>query len=107
MDLNDLMKMLKDPQALQRQALEAQSRMASVSAVGTSGGDMVRITLNGIMEMLAIEIAPEAIDPDDPQMLQDLIRAAHNDAAARIRESVQSEVARSIGGSLPQFGSGS
>lgn len=97
MDLNEMMKLLKDPQALQRQALEAQSRMASISVVGSSGGGMVKITLNGAMEMLGIEISPEAIDPNDPGMLKDLIKAAHNDAAFKAREAVQADVAKSLG----------
>ncbi|MBN2873850.1 MAG: YbaB/EbfC family nucleoid-associated protein [Spirochaetales bacterium] len=103
MDLNDVMKMLKDPQALQKQATEAQARMAAISVVGSSGGGMVRITMNGTMDMLAIEIAPEAIDPEDSGMLQDLIKAAHNDAVARAREALQTDVARTMG-SLPGFG---
>jgi nucleoid-associated protein EbfC len=98
MDLGDIMKMLKDPEALQRQAKEAQERMASVSVVGSSGGGMVKITLNGAMDMLAVEIATEAIDPADAGMLQDLIRAAYNDASARAKDALQSEVARSMGG---------
>ncbi len=103
MDLNDVMKMLKDPQALQRQALEAQARLAALSAVGSAGGGMVRITLSGTMELLSIEISPEAIDPSDPGLLQDLIKAAHNDAAYRIKEAMQADVARTMGG-MPGFG---
>ncbi|MBU0926788.1 MAG: YbaB/EbfC family nucleoid-associated protein [Spirochaetes bacterium] len=102
MDLNDVMKMLKDPQALQKQALEAQARMASLSAVGSAGGGMVKMTLNGAMDLLSVEIAPEAIDPNDPAMLQDLIKAAHNDAAYRVKEAMQADVARSMG-SIPGF----
>ena len=90
------------------QAQEAQSRMASVTAVGSAGGGMVKVTLNGVMEMLAVEISPEVIDPSDPGMLQDLLRAAHNDATARVREEMQAEVARTVGSSgLGSFGSGS
>lgn len=103
MDLNEMMKMLKDPQALQRQAMEAQARLAAISAVGSAGGGMVKITLSGTMELLAIEIAAEVIDPDDPGMLQDLIKAAHNDASIRIKEAMQADVARAMG-SIPGFG---
>ena len=102
MDLNDVMKMLKDPQALQRQALEAQARLAAISAVGSAGGGMVKITLSGTMELLNIEIAPEAIDPSDPGLLQDLVKAAYNDAAYRIKEAMQTDVARAMG-SMPGF----
>jgi len=103
MDLNDVMKMLKDPQAMQKQAAEAQSRMAAISVVGSAGGGMVRVTMSGTMELLAIEISPDAIDPADPGMLQDLIKAAHNDAVYRAREALQSDMVRSMG-SLPGFG---
>lgn len=104
MDLGDMMKMLKDPQALQKQAMEAQARMAAISAVGSAGGGMVKVTLSGTMELLNIDIAQEVIDPSDPGMLRDLIKAAHNDAAQRVKEAMQADVARSIGG-LPGFGS--
>jgi DNA-binding YbaB/EbfC family protein len=97
MDLNDVMKMLKDPQALQRQAQEAQARMAALSVVGVAGGGMVRMTMNGTMDLLNVEIAPEVIDPSDPGMLEDLLKAAHNDAVYRIREAMQADVARSMG----------
>lgn len=103
MDLNDVMKMLKDPQALQKQAMEAQARMAAISAVGSAGGGMVKVTLSGTMELLNIEISPEAIDPSDPGMLRDLIKAAHNDASYRVKEALQSDVARAMG-SMPGFG---
>ncbi len=97
MDLNDVMKMLKDPQALQKQAQEAQARMAALSVVGVAGGGMVKMTMNGTMDLLNVEIAPEVIDPSDPDMLKDLLKAAHNDAVYRIREAMQADVARSMG----------
>ncbi len=103
MDLNDVMKMLKDPAALQRQAIEAQARMAAISVVGSAGGGMVKLTLSGTMDLLAIEIAPEVIDPKDPALLQDLIKAAHNDAAYKIKDALQADVARNLG-SMPGFG---
>ena len=78
MDLGEMMKMLKDPKALERQALEAQARMASVTAVGSAGGGMVRLTLNGAMELVAVELSPEAVDPAEIGMLQDLIRASRS-----------------------------
>jgi DNA-binding YbaB/EbfC family protein len=103
MDLNDVMKMLKDPAALQRQAIEAQARMAAISVVGSAGGGMVKLTLSGTMDLLALEIAPEVIDPKDPGMLQDLIKAAHNDAAYKIKDALQADVARNLG-AMPGFG---
>ncbi|TFG81228.1 MAG: YbaB/EbfC family nucleoid-associated protein [Spirochaetales bacterium] len=99
------MKMLKDPQALQLQAQEAQARVASVNVVGSAGGGMVRVTLNGVMEMLSVEIAPEVVDPAEIGLLQDLVRAAYNDASERVKEATQAEIARSMGGmGLPDMG---
>lgn len=103
MDLNDIMKMLKDPSALQKQAIEAQSRLAAISATGSAGGGMVKITLSGTMDLLNITISPEVVDSSDTGMLEDLIKAAHNDASTRVREALQADVARSMGG-LPGFG---
>lgn len=103
MDLGEIMKMLKDPKALERQANEAKERVAAVSATGSAGGGMVKVTLNGAMEMLAVEIAPDAVDPSDIPMLQDLVRAAFNDASAKVAEAVKAEVSRSMGG-LGGFG---
>lgn len=98
MDLNDIMKMLRDPQAVQRQMQEAQARVAAVTAVGSAGGGMVKVTLNGGMEMLSVEIAPELMAPEERGMLQDLVRAAYNDASAKVKEALQSELSRSAGG---------
>jgi len=92
------MKLLKDPKALERQATEAKERVAAVSVVGSAGGGMVKITLNGAMEMLAVEIAPDTVDQSDIAMLQDLIRAAFNDASAKVAEAIKTEVSRSMGG---------
>lgn len=98
MDISEILKMLGDPRALQERMREAQDRMARTTATGSAGGGMVRITLNGSFEMTGIEIAPEVLDPPDPALLGDLVRAAHNDAAARIRETLQRDLAGAAGG---------
>jgi nucleoid-associated protein EbfC len=109
MDMSDLLKMLGDPRAMQERMQEAQARIGKAESVGSSGGGMVKITLNGNFEMLKIEIAPEVVDPSDIAMLGDLVRAAHNDAVAKLRESLQKEIQDAAGGmSLPPnlFGGG-
>lgn len=93
MNFAEIMEMLRNPQALQARAEELKRKTESVVAVGSAGGGLVKVTLNGAMELLACEIAPEAIDPSDPVLLQDLVRAAHNDAAYRVREALQKELA--------------
>ncbi len=98
MDFSKIMDMIKNPQAIQAKMNELRSRTASIRATGSSGGGMVRVTLSGEMEMLTCEISPEAIDPADPGMLQDLVRAAHHDASEKIKEALQKEVADGMGG---------
>ncbi|OHD16089.1 MAG: nucleoid-associated protein, YbaB/EbfC family [Spirochaetes bacterium GWD1_61_31] len=106
--MNSIMKMLKDPQAFARQAAEMQQKVASVTAKGSAGGGMVCVTINGAMEMLAVEIAPEVVDPQDVVILQDLVRAAYNDASSKIKQALQGEVAKSAGlGGMNPFGDGS
>lgn len=97
MNLNEIMKMLKDPKALEEQANAAKARVSAISATGSAGGGMVKITLNGSMEILGVEISPEAVDPDDIPMLEDLVKAAFNDASSRVSETVKTELTKGMG----------
>jgi DNA-binding YbaB/EbfC family protein len=98
MNFADMMEMLRNPQALQARLNDVRERTERIIAVGNAGGGMVRITLNGSLDMLSCEIAPEAIDPSDPGLLQDLVRAAFNDASAKVKEALQKELASGIEG---------
>jgi DNA-binding YbaB/EbfC family protein len=98
MNLAELMEMLRNPQAMQARVEEMRAKTVRVEATGSSGGGMVRITLNGALDMLACEIAPEAVDPKDAAFLQDLVRAAFNDASAKVKEAVQRELAEGLEG---------
>ena len=103
MDFNDIMRLIKDPQAVQAQAEQLKARTMAIEATGASGGGMVKITLNGGFEMKACSIAPEIVDPADVGMLQDLVRAAYNDAVAKLREDLNRELSNGLGGmGLPQ-----
>lgn len=82
----DLGALLQQAQEMQQRLLEAQSRAAETVVEGQAGGGMVRIRVNGGFEFEAVEIAPEVIDPGDPEMLQDLVLAALHDAARRLGE---------------------
>ena len=107
MDFSNLVDMLRNPQALQAQVREMQQKTAAIRATGQAGGGMVKITLSGEMELIECRIAPEVIDPADPGMLEDLVRAAHNDAASRVKESLQKQLAENIGGMpMPPAGIG-
>jgi len=103
MDLNSLFDMLKNPQALKAQAEEMQKKMSAVRATGSAGGGMVKITLTGAMDMVECIISPELAEFKDIGLLQDLIRAAHHDAAEKVKEAIRSEFAGSLTGAGQGF----
>lgn len=103
------MDLLKNVQQLQSRMNEAQGRVKQLTATGSAGGDMVRVTLTGDFMVTNVEISPEAVDPDDLKMLEDLILAAFSDATYKVKELVQQEMSSVTGGlNLPPelFGKG-
>lgn len=92
------MDILKNFQNIQTKLNEAQERMKHVTAVGTSGGDMVRVTINGQMEVQNVEISKDVVDPNDIEMLQDLILAAFTDAMTKVKEEIKEEMSGLTGG---------
>ena len=92
------MDLLKNFQNIQSKLNEAQERMKHVTAVGTSGGDMVRVTINGQMEVQNVEISKDVVDPNDIEMLQDLILAAFTDAMTKVKEEIKEEMSGLTGG---------
>ena len=75
--------MMRQAQKMQQDALRAKEELDKTEFVGTSGGGMVEVTINGAYEMLSVIINPEAVDPDDTEMFEDLIVAAYSDAKAK------------------------
>jgi hypothetical protein len=98
MNIAEMMEMLRNPQAMQARMTELREKTERIEAVGNAGGGMVRVTLNGALEMISCAIAPEAMASGDAALLQDLVRGAYNDAAAKIKESVQAELSSGMGG---------
>ncbi|WP_005034029.1 YbaB/EbfC family nucleoid-associated protein [Holophaga foetida] len=92
----DMRFLMKQAQAMQTKLQDAQQNLR---AEGTAGGAMVKVTLNGSKELQAISIAKEAMDPEDPSMLEDLILAAFKDASAKADEAM-SKVTGGMGGGL-------
>lgn len=82
----NLQKMMKQAQKLQRQMLEAQEALAEERVEATSGGGMVRVVADGQQNILEVKIAPEAVDPDDVEMLEDMVLAATNEALRSAQE---------------------
>ena len=81
----DMRFLMKQAQAMQTKLQDAQKNLR---AEGTAGGAMVKVTLNGSKELIAINIAKDAMDPEDPSMLEDLVTAAFKDAAAKVDEAM-------------------
>ncbi len=92
------MDLLKNMGQLQEKMQEAQQEIKGVTVTGSAGGDMVKITMNGEFHVTGVELSPEAVDPSDIAMLQDLFRAAHNDASRRVREELQKRLSSLMGG---------
>lgn len=76
----NMQQMMKQAQKLQESMKKAQEELENAEVEGTAGGGMVTVKINGKKKLLAIQIKPEAVDPDDVEMLEDLIMAAFNEA---------------------------
>ena len=92
------MDILKNFQNIQSRMGEMQDRLKDLTVSGTSGGGMVVIEMNGQMEVIGVTISPEAVDPEDIGMLQDLIFAAFSDASAKMKEKMKEEMSSLTGG---------
>ena len=90
--------MMKQAQKMQAQILKIQEEMGARSVEASSGGGMVTVTANGKQEILSIRIEPEVVDPEDVEMLQDLVVAAVNEALKKAQEMVAEEMAKVTGG---------
>jgi DNA-binding YbaB/EbfC family protein len=91
-------KMMKQAQQLQSKMLKIQEEMAEKTVETTSGGGMVKVVANGRQQVLSIQIEKEVVDPDDVEMLQDLILAAINDALIKSQEMASEEMSKLTGG---------
>ena len=94
-NMNNLM---KQAQRMQRQMEEAQKAMEEMEVTATAGGGAVEVTVSGKHEVLKVKLAPEVVDPDDIEMLEDLIMAATNEAFRKIEDANQQSMAKISGG---------
>lgn len=93
----DLSGLFQQAQQMHDQMMSAQEEASAASCVGVAGGGLVEIELTGGLDARAVRIAPEAIDPDDPELLSDLVLAALRDALAQAAE-LQSSTGPDLGG---------
>ena len=90
--------MMKQAQKLQAKMMKMQEELGSKTVEAASGGGMVKVVANGKQQVVSIQIEKEVVDPDDVDMLQDLVLAAVNDALSRSQEMVSSEMSKLTGG---------
>jgi DNA-binding YbaB/EbfC family protein len=95
MNIADMMKQAKE---MQQKMSSLQEELSGQTVIGTAGGGMVTATVNGRGELIGLAIEKNVINPEDVQMLQDLIVAAVNDGARKAAELGKSEMAKLTGG---------
>ncbi len=94
----NIMSMMKQAQKLQAKMAEMQAEMGNRTVSAQAGGGMVEATVNGRQELLSLRIDKEVVNPEDVDMLQDLIMAAINEALNRSREMMAQEMSKLTGG---------
>ena len=89
---------MKQAQKLQAKMMKLQEELAEKTVESAAGGGMVKVVANGKQQILSIEIDREVVDPEDVEMLQDLVLAAVNDALVKAQEMVSGEMSKLTGG---------
>ncbi len=94
----NIQELLQQAQKVQQQITRIQEELGEKTVTASSGGGMVQVVANGRQEILSVTIAPEAIDPQDIALLQDLVTAAVNEALRASRGLMQEEMAKLTSG---------
>ena len=94
----NMQQLARQAQKLQQQMAKMQEDLEAREYEASAGGGMVSVKVNGKKELLAVEIKPEAVDPDDVEMLQDLVMAAVNEALRAATEATEREMSKLTGG---------
>lgn len=90
--------LLKQAQEMQGRIAKVQEELGQKTVGGSSGGGMVQVTVNGQLNLTAVKIEPAALNPEEKQMLEDLILAAVNDGMRKARDMVSTEMSKITGG---------
>lgn len=96
--MGNMGKMMKQIQKMQAEMVKIQEELANRTVEATAGGGAVRAVVNGRHQLVALEISRDAVDPDDVEMLQDLVITAVNDALRQAQEMAAREISRLTGG---------
>lgn len=92
--MGNMQGMMKKMQKMQKEMMQAQEELNAKEFEGTAGGGMVTITLNGQREVLNVKLDPSVVDPEDVEMLEDLIVVATNDALKKVEETTTSTMGK-------------
>jgi len=96
--MKDFMNMMKQAKELQSKMVEMQAEIEQLTRDGTAGAGLVTVTVNGKGEMRALNVDPSLMKPDEKEILEDLIVAAHTDAKAKMEEALQEKMKDMTGG---------
>ncbi len=96
--MKNIGQIMKQAQQMQTKMAELQEQLAGLEVSGSSGGGMVQVTMSGKGELRSIKIDPSLANPDDIEVLEDLIMAAANDAKSKVEARVQEEMQKLTGG---------
>ena len=101
--MTDFTKILDKAKELETKMKESQEKIKNINATGISGGNAVKITLNGEGEIIKIDISPEILK-EDKTIIEDLIVAAHNSAKSQLKSKTTEEISKATGGfGIPGF----
>lgn len=95
--MNNMNQMMKQVKKMQAQMLKAQEELEHKTFEGTAGG-VVTVVVNGHKKVMSVDLKPEVVDPDDIEMLQDLVLTAVNDALTKAEEGANSDMGKFTGG---------
>ncbi|EJF91274.1 YbaB/EbfC family nucleoid-associated protein [Bartonella tamiae] len=98
--MRDMLGMMKKAKEMQAKMQEMQQEMANVQEIGASGGGLVQVTINGQGQIVNIQIDPSLVKPEETEILEDLIMAAHNEAKTKI-EAKMAEKTQEMTAGLP------
>ncbi len=96
----NMQQMMKQAQKLQEQMAQAKEELEEARVTGTAGGGAVTVTISGSKRFISVSIKPEVVDPDDVEMLEDLITAAANEAYVEADELVKNSPLSKLGGAF-------
>ena len=101
--MTDFSKILDKAKELENKMKESQEKIKNISVTGVSGGNSVKITLNGEGEIINLDLSPDIIK-EDKGIIEDLIKAAHNNAKSQLKSKTSEEISKATGGfGIPGF----